>query len=101
MTHLLGEDTVSLLEEGKGMLLGKASPFSFGYHKIAMEVGWWVDPEYRKSGVGKSLIDAFEYWANKMGCSLVVMGSLDDSLGSYYEKNGYKSAERLYMKELN
>lgn len=101
--HLLADssEAVSLLEEDKGMLLGRATPFSFGHHKMAMEIGWWVEPEYRKSGVGKSLIDAFEYWAKKVGCSLVVMGSLDDVLGSYYEKNGYKSAERLYMKELN
>lgn len=95
------EDAVVLIEDGKGMLLGKTCPFAFGNKKMAVEIGWWVNPDNRKEGVGKQLIEAFEYWANKINCDLIIMVSIDEEVGKYYEKTGYKLVERMYMKELN
>jgi aminoglycoside 6'-N-acetyltransferase I len=31
--------------------------------------GWFVDSEYRKQGVGGSLVEAAEYWAFEKGCT--------------------------------
>lgn len=95
------EDVVVLLSEGKGMIVGMVSPFNYGYELIATELGWWVEPEHRSSGVGKELILAFEQWAIDQGCQHIVMVSLDEDLGKYYEKSGYRLVERAYMKELN
>ncbi len=104
ITELLaftGTDAIVLLGEG-GMLAGVAKPFIFGSTKrVASEVAWWVEPDARKNGIGKELLEAFEFWAKeKAGCALVTMVSIDDLVGKFYEKNGYKLYERAYMKVL-
>lgn len=83
-----------------GMLGGAVSKFPFGPHYIATEVAWWVDPEKRKSGLGRELLRYFEIWAGVVNCSFVSMGSLNDELAKLYEKEGYKLYERAYMKVL-
>lgn len=91
-------DAIVLVAEG-GMLWGMAAPFVYGKCKVATELAWWVEPEFRKSGLGKELLDAFEYWALKVGCQAVVMAGLDTDITKYYEKRGYTPREYLYMKE--
>lgn len=93
------EERIIILAE-EGMIAGQTSSFIFGTKKVATELGWWVEPEYRKSGIGKELLQAFEAWAKKVGCSLIVMISLDDELGKFYEANGYSLSERSYIKEI-
>lgn len=92
---------ILLDSEGRGMLAGARVPFIFGQHSNATEVGWWVYPEHRKSGLGIELLQAFEYWAQQAGCRFVTMISLDNALGKFYEKQGYSLMERTYMKDLN
>lgn len=91
---------IALLHGEDGMIGGCVNPFLFGNILTATEIAWWVEPEKRKTKVGKELLEAFEFWAKKVGCALIVMISIDDSLGYYYEKNGYKLFERSYMKEI-
>lgn len=93
------EERICILSE-EGMIAGQTSPFMFGAKKVATELGWWVEPEHRKSGIGKLLLQAFEAWAKKVGCDLIVMISLDDELGKFYEANGYILTERSYIKEI-
>lgn len=90
--------TLALMFEDKGMLLGITSKFLFGDRKLATEVAWWVEPEHRKSKIGPQLLEYFEYWAKVVGCTMVTMISIDDTLGKYYEKQGYTLTERSYMK---
>ncbi|MEM6995977.1 MAG: GNAT family N-acetyltransferase [Myxococcota bacterium] len=35
---------------------------------IAFIEGWWVDPDLRTRGVGRTLMDAAERWAKDRGC---------------------------------
>lgn len=93
-------DKVAILYDDVAMLLGVATPFLFGTKLCAVEIAWWVDPEYRKSNIGRELLEAFEYWAKKVGCELVTMISLDERVGKFYEKNGYVLTEHTYMKEI-
>lgn len=93
-------EAIVLIADG-GLIAGVAQAFQFGQVKAAAEVGWWVDPDKRKDGLGQELIEALEYWAERLGCAFITMVSLDDQLGKYYEKRGYKLQERVYMKELN
>lgn len=80
---------------------GKAIPFMYGPYIVATELGWYVRPDFRKLGLGKDLLSAFEYWAKEVaGASLINMGSIDDSVGDYYLKKGYSLSERAYIKEL-
>lgn len=92
--------SIILLHSDKGMLAAIVTPFLFGNIKLSTEVGWWVEPEARGLKIGKELLDAYEYWAKQVGCSLVTMSSLDDSVGKYYEMNGYTLYERAYIKEI-
>lgn len=95
------QDSIVFLDtEGRGMLMGTIVPFIYGSKQVAVELGWWVDPEARNAGVGRELIERFELWAKIMGCELITMISIDDQIGLYYEKRGYELRERTYMKEL-
>lgn len=94
------EGVVLLDTEGRGMIAGIKSPCLFNEGLVATELAWWVDEEHRESGIGKELLDSFEYWAKRIGCDFVTMVSLDDNLGKFYEDEGYKLYERAYMKKL-
>lgn len=93
-------DKIILCHGEVGMLVGMAVPMIIGKGFIATELAWWVEPEARKNGIGLELIQAFEFWSKKIGCSLVSMSALDDQLGKFYEKNGYALQERAYVKVL-
>lgn len=98
---LSGDQTkgIIIINPEGAMLVGVAHKFPFGKGFLSTEIAWWVNPELRKTGVGQELMGAFEYWAKeKANCIGVVMGALDDSLGKFYEKNGYKLYERAYLK---
>lgn len=83
-----------------GMLGGLINNFVYGNAKMAVEVAWWVEPEFRKSGVGKELIEAFEFWAKKNGCKFITMSFLEDKPSKFYEDIGYAFAEKSYIKRL-
>lgn len=102
-TILTGEQNsmIILLKPGVGFLAGMSSPFAFGPHFIASEIAWWINEDKRKTGAGAELVEAFEYWAkNVASCTLITLTGLDDDIGKFYEKKGYKLYERAYMKEL-
>ena len=96
------QDTmIILLKPGVGFLAGQASPFVFGQGSIASEIAWWINEDQRKTGAGSELVEAFEYWAENVAhCNLISLTGLDDNIGKFYEKKGYKLYERAYMKEL-
>lgn len=95
------DDAVVLLdEEGRGMIMGMIVPFIYGSARAAVELGWWVNPEARNSGIGRDLLNLFESWAQVRGCKMITMIAIDDEIGPYYEKRGYELRERTYMKEL-
>jgi len=102
VTHFLtSPGKFVVLCRGKGMIAGMADPFVLNNKLImATEIAWWVEPEYRDQGLGQQLINCFEFYAKAIGCNLITMVSLDDQLGNYYSKNGYKLFERAYVKEL-
>jgi GNAT superfamily N-acetyltransferase len=91
---------VFIMDEGC-FLAGKAVPFPYGPTIMATELGWYVREDNRGLGLGKDMLEAFEYWAkNVAGASIVNMGSLDESVGEYYIKKGYTLSERAYIKEV-
>lgn len=93
------DQQVIILTEG-GMIAGVSVPSPFGPYLIATELGWYLKEEYRGKGTGQELLEAFEYWAkNVAGCQAIQMSSLDENIGKYYEKKGYKLVEKAYIKE--
>jgi GNAT superfamily N-acetyltransferase len=87
-----------------GMVAGTAQEFLFSDDKIAGELVWWVDPEYRRGSYGRDLHDAFEYWADKVGCKVITMALLEDQkadkVARLYERKGYRQAERAFIKTI-
>ena len=83
----------------KGFIMGHINKFVYGVDALASELGWWVEPPYRGEGVGAELIAAFEKWAYDNGARAVAMISLDEEVGAYYVKRGYRLCEHTYFKE--
>lgn len=95
-------EAIIIIYDDKGMIAGSIVPFPFNNNKwVATEVAWWVEPEDRSSGIGKELLDAFEYWVKeKTKATTITMGSLDEKLGNFYTREGYKLYERAYVKQI-
>lgn len=87
-----------------GMIVGATSEPLFSTEKMACEMAWWVDPDHRNSRVGFKLIEAYEYWANKVGCKFVQLCSMEDDYGKrldkFYTRRGFKLYESAYLKEV-
>lgn len=76
-------------------------PFHVG--RIANELMWWVDEEYRKSHHSKDLIEAYEYWAKYVAkCDYTQMALLEtdqaEVISKLYKRRGYSAVERAFMK---
>lgn len=89
-------------EEPVGMIVGYAGEVPFSNDKVASELAWWVDPPYRGRREALQLVDAYEAWAVRVGCSSVTMSLLPTlaDLSNLYERRGYKKTEISYLKGL-
>jgi GNAT superfamily N-acetyltransferase len=71
---------------------------------FATEMFWWVEPEHRKSGTGKALLDAAEKWAKERGATVCTMISLSqsepDRVPALYRSAGYEPLETTWMRRL-
>lgn len=95
------DEKICLLHGKDGMLAGFIAPFLLGQASIATEITWWVKPSARKKNVGAELVNAFEYWAKKLGCVYVTMSCYaDNDIGDFYKSIGYELHEKAYIKEL-
>ena len=109
---LLGEHTDSTvilsLSDGRpvGMIAGTVQPFLFNNDRVATEIVWWMDEDFRKGRKSFQLLNAFEYWAKNVAkCDTILMSTLNslqsDRIGKLYEKRGYKPAENNYYLRVN
>ncbi len=59
--------------------------------------GWYVDPDVRRHGYGRALIEAAEEWARSAGYTEMGSDALLDNLVSHraHERLGYTEVERL------
>lgn len=92
------EEKIIILDEGKGFLIAAITKFPFGNTKVATEIGWYVEPEFRNQGVGDQLVEAFEYWADKLGVKVKTLAFMDKDLTEYMKKKGYVPYETAHYK---
>jgi GNAT superfamily N-acetyltransferase len=64
---------------------------------VASELFLWVEPEYRKDGMGRWLVKALEEWAKRVGCTHVQIAKINDTPK---DKFGYVQAETSYIRKL-
>lgn len=108
--------TVRLIESPKAELLVAVSedtviglssfvvdtPYYNWDAKVASGISFWVEPEYRKSGIGKALYEVCERKAKELGCSGITVGVMDQDeyLKGYHQRNGFEPQEVLLFKGL-
>jgi aminoglycoside 6'-N-acetyltransferase I len=58
---------------------------------------WYVDPDVRRSGYGRALLEAAESWARSRGYSEMASDALLDNTVSYaaHIRSGYSEVERI------
>lgn len=97
VAHILVIDEEGVIKGAIGFII---APDLHEDIKVAVETFWFVLPEFR--GGGKQLMFAFEAKAKELGCKKTAMIHLadlfPDSLEQFYIKNGYKLAEKHYVK---
>lgn len=97
------EETVCLVASNDtgpvGCLLGASGGLPFTGDKIATEFMFYVTTGNARAG--KSLIDAYTYWAKLIGCSHVSLGIFEaDQKQTYFTRRGYHRGENLYFKDI-
>lgn len=106
MFEIIGHNETQLVavaDAGQGRLVGflEASIRPFAEDCLTDFVGylegWYVEPEYRRSGIGRRLVAFAEQWARAKGCS--EMGS-DSEIGNETSVSahlglGYQITSRL------
>lgn len=104
----MDEGVAILAEDGEkivGMILVLVFPFLMNRnHKVATEWVFYVDPEYRREGIGDALIGAAEALLKLMNVTLFNMVNLQnvtpESAAKLYEKQGFALAETTYLKDI-
>lgn len=106
-SHIPNPDHLSLIWEQDlrpvGCLLAFAPPHPFFPLRVANELVWWMEPDYRGKGSLK-LFEAFEYWAKEIKkCQAICMtstSSTDPTLEKFYQRKGYAPREKTWTKYL-
>jgi len=76
-----------------------------GTSPVAFLEGWWVDPDRRRTGIGRRLVDGVEAWAHARGLRELASDSLLADVGAQraHERVGFVEVERAvrYRKVLD
>lgn len=92
-------------DKAVGAVGGLTSPlFVNREYLVAAELFWWVEPEYRDSGVGRKMLAEFENAASFAGVRSLSMMAVEgleiDKAAALYERCGYSPVERTWSKSL-
>ena len=87
-------------QPAQGVLMAMTFYHPFGAGKWAKETVWYIAPSAR----GRSalqMLDAYEAWARRQGCTTIGMASLaSNDVSKIYERRGYAPAETHFVKAL-
>jgi GNAT superfamily N-acetyltransferase len=95
-------DKVTLVAEQDrkivGMLLVLVHTHFVSGERMAGEVAWWVEPEYR--GCGLKLLKAAEQWAREQGAVKFSMVAPSEDVECLYQRLGFTKVETAYQRTL-
>jgi GNAT superfamily N-acetyltransferase len=87
-----------------GCLMGRTHEWIFSREKVAAELLWWVDPEYRKTTIARDLQQTFNEWAVSEGADILQMSMAvteqSPLIDRFYKRQGFKQTESHYLKRL-
>lgn len=107
ITALLSNEAVAVFVAETDRIAGFAAGIVYPHFlkpsvSVGQELFWWVEPEFRASGVGLQLMQALEGWAMASGASsfsmLTIHGLDHERAGQIYERAGYSILEHTYIK---
>lgn len=81
-----------------GYCLGFVHDTFFANGKVSWLEEIMVDKNYRRSGVGTALVQAFESFSNQNGCRLAALATR--RAGDFYSAIGYEESAAYYRKVL-
>lgn len=93
-------------EKDKGLILGIIYPhYTNPDVLIAQELGWWIEPEYRKTSLAIKLFNSFEVEAKLRKASKIIMACLHTqeprAVSNIYVKKGYTPLEYSFIKDIS
>ncbi len=98
---------VAVIDKGgiQGFIVAVSTPLICSRHsQMATEVGWWVEPEFRRGRMGIKLVQYMEDLCRKKGIKYLVMMAMESSspetASRIYEYLGYRKIETSYMRAL-
>lgn len=100
------EETLSIVLEVDGEIVGclgaSVGPSFLSEDLIANEALWTISKEYRESGYGNNLWEAYEDWARSKGAIMMNGSRLSNNeyTGSILESKGFVQSEVTYIKNL-
>lgn len=86
-----------------GMLIGVATQPVFTHSRIATELCWWVEEEYRNSRGALVMYSAYEDWAKRVDCSHIQGSYLMNwrsDLKKFFQRRNYRHVESSFLKTL-
>lgn len=106
--ELSSKKGIIYLLEHEGVIVGGiggiASPDLLTGKLSAVELFWYVKPDYRKGLWPIRLLKCFEEWAKLKGCATISMILMEASqpaeMRHFYERAGYSLLETQYRKNL-
>lgn len=111
MAMLVGSPAhVFLVAEVDGKVEGSAAAVAAPWHLdfrqvVYTEVWWWMNPEKRKTGVAREMLQEMEKGVTDRGGAVLQMAAINnmfvEQLGNFYEKNGYDKADSYWKKRLS
>jgi aminoglycoside 6'-N-acetyltransferase I len=101
--QLRGDAAVFVAERPEGSVCGYVEVGSRKYadgcntSPVGYIEAWYVDPDMRRSGYGRALLEAAESWARSRGYSEIASDALLDNTVSYtaHIRSGYSEVERV------
>lgn len=80
-----------------------ANPWMSPSTKVAQEMAWWLNDEYRGGRTAFRLLNAFEEWAREQKADIIVLSDLvingDTPIGKMVNRLGYTLVERSHVKK--
>lgn len=86
-----------------GFLVGVCDQPVFSSARIAVELGWWIEPKSRGTRASFLIYSAYEDWARRIGCTHVqgaYLPGISPDLDEFYKKRGYIQVETSFLKVL-